>query len=218
MGYHWSWTQADSLLSAKSSILIPVGVWSPCREGSVPLVLSFTQAHLYDTPFCNVSRDKCAIPHKSRDKRERERERESSSIPSLQASRYMKRIAAGPPSAKERGAGTFLPYLRVVDANCIACNYPLIKRESLTQCNKNTCFCINYVLPWCMMPSSIGSMLTPLRLLHRLVMAVARRTAPEAPQAWGFHLSQTTAQCAAPILHVACLSAWQMHAACGCLL
>ena len=60
-----------------------------------------------------------------------------------------------------------------------------------------------------------------LRLLHRLVMAVARRTAPEAPQApqaWGFHHSQTTAQCAAPILHVACLSAWQMHAACGCLL
>ena len=26
-----------------------------------PLVLSFTQAHLCDTPFCNVSRDNCAI-------------------------------------------------------------------------------------------------------------------------------------------------------------
>ena len=30
-----------------------------------PLVLSFTQAHLCDTPFCNVSRDNCAIPHKN---------------------------------------------------------------------------------------------------------------------------------------------------------
>ena len=30
-----------------------------------PLVLSFTQAHLCDTPFCNVSRDNCAIPHKT---------------------------------------------------------------------------------------------------------------------------------------------------------
>ena len=29
-----------------------------------PLVLSFTQAHLCDTPFCYVSRDNCAIPHK----------------------------------------------------------------------------------------------------------------------------------------------------------
>ena len=26
-----------------------------------PLVLSFTQTHLCDTPFCNVSRDTCAI-------------------------------------------------------------------------------------------------------------------------------------------------------------
>ena len=30
-----------------------------------PWVLSFTQAHLCDTPFCNISRDICAIPHKS---------------------------------------------------------------------------------------------------------------------------------------------------------
>ena len=29
-----------------------------------PLVLSFTQAHLRDTPFCNVLRDNCAISHK----------------------------------------------------------------------------------------------------------------------------------------------------------
>ena len=28
-----------------------------------PLVLSFTHAHLCDTPFCNVSRDNCAISH-----------------------------------------------------------------------------------------------------------------------------------------------------------
>ena len=28
-----------------------------------PLVLSFTQAHLCDTPFCYVSRDSCAIRH-----------------------------------------------------------------------------------------------------------------------------------------------------------
>ena len=27
-----------------------------------PLLLSFTQAHLCDTPFCNVSSDNCAIP------------------------------------------------------------------------------------------------------------------------------------------------------------
>ena len=29
-------------------------------------VLSFTQAHLCDTPFCIVSRDDCAIPHQSK--------------------------------------------------------------------------------------------------------------------------------------------------------
>ena len=27
-----------------------------------PLALRFTQAHLCDTPFCNISRNKCAIP------------------------------------------------------------------------------------------------------------------------------------------------------------
>ena len=31
---------------------------------SLPLVLNFTQTHLCDTPFCNISRDNCAIPHK----------------------------------------------------------------------------------------------------------------------------------------------------------
>ena len=34
-----------------------------------PLVLSFAQAHLCDTPFCNVSRDYCAIPHKNKHER-----------------------------------------------------------------------------------------------------------------------------------------------------
>ena len=32
----------------------------------LPLVLSFTQARLCDTPFCNVSRDNSAIPHKNK--------------------------------------------------------------------------------------------------------------------------------------------------------
>ena len=31
----------------------------------LPLVLSFSQAHLCDTPSCNISRDSCAIPHKN---------------------------------------------------------------------------------------------------------------------------------------------------------
>ena len=30
-----------------------------------PLILSFRQAHLCDNPFCNVSRDNCAIPIKT---------------------------------------------------------------------------------------------------------------------------------------------------------
>ena len=34
-----------------------------------PLVLSFTQAHLCNTPFCNISRDSCAIPHKNKHER-----------------------------------------------------------------------------------------------------------------------------------------------------
>ena len=31
-----------------------------------PLVLTFTQAHLCDTPFCNVSHDSCAKPKKNK--------------------------------------------------------------------------------------------------------------------------------------------------------
>ena len=34
-----------------------------------PLVLSFTQAHLCDIPFCNVSQDHCATPHKNKHER-----------------------------------------------------------------------------------------------------------------------------------------------------
>ena len=29
-------------------------------------MLSFTQAHVCGTPFCNISRDSCAIPHKNK--------------------------------------------------------------------------------------------------------------------------------------------------------
>ena len=31
-----------------------------------PLALCFTKAHLHDTPFCNMSRDSCPIPHKNK--------------------------------------------------------------------------------------------------------------------------------------------------------
>ena len=33
---------------------------------SISRVLSFTQAHLCDTTFCNISRDNCAMPHKNK--------------------------------------------------------------------------------------------------------------------------------------------------------
>ena len=33
------------------------------QNGAIALVLSFAQAHLFDTPFCNISRDSCSIPH-----------------------------------------------------------------------------------------------------------------------------------------------------------
>ena len=39
---------------------------SPKGCDTPPLVLSFTHAHLCDTPFCNISRDNCAIPHKNK--------------------------------------------------------------------------------------------------------------------------------------------------------
>ena len=71
------------------AILFQGGWHSPKMVRYPPLVLSFTQAHLCDTPFCNISRDNCAIPHKKQ-------ARKSFAILSLQASRDMKSIATGP--------------------------------------------------------------------------------------------------------------------------
>ena len=61
------------------------------QNGAIPppLVPSFTQAHLCDTP-CNVSRDNCAIPHLKK------ASMKELAILSLQVSRDMKSIAAGP--------------------------------------------------------------------------------------------------------------------------
>ena len=64
------------------------GQQSPKIVGYPPLALSFTQAHLYDTPFCNISRDKSAIAQKT--------STNNFAILSLQVSRDMKSIAAGP--------------------------------------------------------------------------------------------------------------------------
>ena len=64
------------------------------------LVLSFTQAHLCDTPFCNISRDNCAIPHKNK------QARRSFAILSLQVSRDMKSIGTGPLSFGSSGNGS----------------------------------------------------------------------------------------------------------------
>ena len=57
-------------------------------------MLSFTQTHLCDTPFCNISRDTCAIPHQKQAQM-------SFAILSLQISRDMKSIAAGPLRSEE---------------------------------------------------------------------------------------------------------------------
>ena len=53
-----------------------------------PLVLSFTQTHACDTPFCKISRDICAMPH--------EKTRKSLAILSLQVLRDTKSSATGP--------------------------------------------------------------------------------------------------------------------------
>ena len=58
-----------------------------------PLVLSFAQAHLCDNPFCNISRDNCAIPHENKP-------RKHFAMLSLQVLRDMKSIAAGPLRSK----------------------------------------------------------------------------------------------------------------------
>ena len=45
-------------------VILFKGAWhSPKVVRYPPLALSFTKAHLCDTPFCNISRDDCAIPH-----------------------------------------------------------------------------------------------------------------------------------------------------------
>ena len=56
-------------------------------------VLSFTQAHLCNTPFCIISRDSCVTPKKLKEKKHK-----SFSILPLQVSRDMKSIAAWPRS------------------------------------------------------------------------------------------------------------------------
>ena len=71
-----------------------------------PLVLNFTQTHLCDTPFCNVSRDNCAIPHKNKHERVLRYYR-------LQVSRDMKSIAAGPLRALVPITDSFGPPLKI---------------------------------------------------------------------------------------------------------
>ena len=48
------------------AILFQGGWHSPKMVRYPALVLSFSQAHLCDTPFCNLSRDNCAIPHENK--------------------------------------------------------------------------------------------------------------------------------------------------------
>ena len=48
------------------AILFKGGQHSPQMVRYPSLALSFTQAHLCDAPFCNVSRDNCAIPHENK--------------------------------------------------------------------------------------------------------------------------------------------------------
>ena len=48
------------------TILFQGGEHSPKMVRCAAFVLSFTQAHLCDTPFCNISCDICAIPHKKK--------------------------------------------------------------------------------------------------------------------------------------------------------
>ena len=61
------------------------------KNGAIPPPWYFYlhQTYLCDTPFCNISRDNCAIPHKNKHKI-------VFAILSLQVSRDMKSIAAGP--------------------------------------------------------------------------------------------------------------------------
>ena len=74
------------------AILFKGGWHSPKMVRYPPLVLSFTKAYLRDTLFCNISRDNCAIPPPPKKKQARK----SFAILSLQVSRDMKSIVAGP--------------------------------------------------------------------------------------------------------------------------
>ena len=79
---------------------------SPNRVRYPPLVPSFTQTYQCDTPFCNISRDTCAIPPGKQ-------ARKCFAILSLKVSRDMKSIAAGPLRWK---GGYLLPGVSTVDA------------------------------------------------------------------------------------------------------
>ena len=60
------------------------------QQGAIPPLLpSFTQTYQCDTPFCNISRDTCAIPQENKHEN-------IFAILSLKVSRDMKSIAAGP--------------------------------------------------------------------------------------------------------------------------
>ena len=61
-----------------------------------PLALRLAQAHLCDTPFCNISRDICATSHFKK-----KQHKQVLVIPSLQASRDMKSISAVPLSSSQ---------------------------------------------------------------------------------------------------------------------
>ena len=64
------------------------------QNGVIP-PLGFTQAHLCDTPFCNVSCNTCAILHKEK------QAQKSFARLSSQVSRDMKSIVAGPLSLQK---------------------------------------------------------------------------------------------------------------------
>ena len=71
-----------------------------------PWILSFTQAHLCDTPFCYISGDNSSIPPQKQ-------ARNNFAILSLQVSRDMKSIAAGP--LRSSGAQRTQPHKNTYD-------------------------------------------------------------------------------------------------------
>ena len=55
----------DTIAAIPQITRYPFREVSTSPKGAIAcLVLSFTQADLCDTPFCSISRDNCAIPHK----------------------------------------------------------------------------------------------------------------------------------------------------------